>query len=153
MRGGVNRCRFISLLILAFKIKLFSNIYLFKINYSTQLIIINKSYIKMRYVSIITSLLNQMRYVPLITNLINETVINIYYIHYHLHIIIYLLHIINKMNQPSNHMDTKIFTWKPSDWGENHRSFTNFRIYFARIKYWQGQQPLYNLLKGEQRLL
>ena len=42
-------------------------------------------------------------------SLINETVINIYYIHYHLHIIIYLLHIINKMNQPSNHMDTKIF--------------------------------------------
>ena len=38
----------------------------------------------MRYVSIITSLLNQMRYVPLITNLINETVININYIHYHL---------------------------------------------------------------------
>jgi hypothetical protein len=73
------------------------------------LIILNKSYIKMRYVPIITSLLNQMRYVPLITNLINETVINIYYIHYHLHIIIYLLHIINKMNQTSNHMDTKIF--------------------------------------------
>ena len=46
----------------------------------------------------------------------------------------------------TNHMNTKIFTWKPSDWGENHRSFTNFRIYFARIKYWQGQQPLYNLL-------
>ena len=51
------------------------------------------------------------------------------------------------MNQPSNHMDTKIFTWKPSDWGENHGSFTNFRIYFARIKYWQGQQPLTIYLK------
>ena len=76
----------------------------------------------MRYVPIITSLLSQMRYVPLITNSINETIINIYYIHYHLH-------------KESNHMDTKIFTWKPSDWGENHVSFTNFRIYFARIKY------------------
>ena len=54
-----------------------------------------------------------MRYVPLITNLINETFINIYYIHYYLHIIIYLLHIINKMNQPSNHMDTKILGGNP----------------------------------------
>ena len=35
-----------------------------------------------------------------------------------------------------------IFTWKPSDWEKNHRSFTNFRIYFARIKYWLGKQPL-----------
>ena len=88
-----------------------------------------------------------MRYVPLITNLTNETVINIYYIHYHLHIIIYLLHIIKKMNQTSNHMDTKIFTWKPSHLGENHRSFTNFKIYFARIKHWLGQQPLTIYLK------
>ena len=46
------------------------------------------------------------------------------------------------MNQPSNHMDTKIFMWKPSDWGENHGSFTNFKIYFARIKLWLGQQSL-----------
>ena len=51
------------------------------------------------------------------------------------YIIIYLLYIINKMNQWSNHMDTKIFTWKPSDWGENHESFTNLEIYFARFKY------------------
>ena len=58
-------------------------------NCSPQLIILNKSYIKMRYVPIITSLLNQMRYVPLITNLINETVINSYYIHYHLSFIHY----------------------------------------------------------------
>ena len=41
-----------------------------------------------------------------------------------------------------NHMNTEVFTWKPSDWGENHESFTNFKIYFARIKHWQGQQPL-----------
>ena len=39
-------------------------------------------------------------------------------------------------------MDTKIFTWKPSDWGENHGSFTKFKIYFAMIKYWPGKQPL-----------
>ena len=138
----MNQCRLVSLLILTFKTKLFSNTYLFKIHYSTLLIIINKSYIKMRYVPIITSLLNQMRYVPLITNLINETIINIYYIHYHLHIIIYLLHIINKMNQTSNHMNTIIFTWKPSDWGENHGSFTIFKNLLFQIQPWLGQQHL-----------
>ena len=63
------------------------------------------------------------------------------------YIIIYLLHIINKMNQTSNHMDTKIFTWKPSDWEENHKSFTNFKFYFARIQLWLGQQPLTIYLK------
>ena len=25
-------------------------------------------------------------------------------------------------------MNTRIFTWKPSDWGENHGSFTIFKI-------------------------
>ena len=67
----------------------------------------------MRYVPIITSLLNQMRYIPLITNLINETVINIYYIHYHLHIIIYLLYIINKNEsniKPHGHQDFYVET-------------------------------------------
>ena len=51
------------------------------------------------------------------------------------------------MNQISNHMDTKIFTWKPCDWGENHRSFTNFKFYFARIQLWLGQQPFTIYLK------
>ena len=55
------------------------------------------------------------------------------------------MNIINR--NESNHMNTRIFTWKPSDWGENHGSFTNFRIYFARIKYWQGQQFLTIYLK------
>ena len=49
-------------------------------------------------------------------------------------------------------MGTKIFTWKPSDWGENHRSFTNFKFYFARFDLSWGNNP-YNLLEGEQRLL
>ena len=39
-------------------------------------------------------------------------------------------------------MNTKIFTWKPSDWGENHGSFTNFKIYFARFNPGWGNNPL-----------
>ena len=46
------------------------------------------------------------------------------------------------MNQTSNHMDTKIFMWKPSDWGENHKSFTNFKFYFARFNPRWGNNPL-----------
>ena len=53
----------------------------------------------------------------------NETVINIY-LSYTSYIYIYLLSIFTHYNKnESNHMDTKIFTWKPSDWGENHESF------------------------------
>ena len=48
------------------------------------------------------------------------------------YIIIYLLsmaYIIKAKYQrkASSHMDTKNITWKPSDWGENHGSFTNFK--------------------------
>ena len=50
------------------------------------------------------------------------------------------MNIINR--NESNHMNTGIFMWKPSDWGENHISFTIFKIYFARVKHWLGQQPL-----------
>ena len=53
------------------------------------------------------------------------------------YIIIYTLY-----TKESNHMDTKIFTWKPSDWGENHGSFTNFRIYFARFNPGWGNNSL-----------
>ena len=78
-----------------------------------------------------------------------ETVINIY-LSYTSYIYIYLLYIFTHyiiniykqtMENP-NHKNTKIFTWKPSDWGENHGSFTNFKIYFAMIQLWLGQQPL-----------
>ena len=54
------------------------------------------------------------------------------------------------MNQTSNHMNTIIFTWKPSDWGENHESFTIFKIYFVRIKLWLGKQPLTIYLRRTQ---
>ena len=63
-------------------------------------------------------------------NLINEIVINIY-LSYTPYIYIYLLYIfthyiINIYKQQTmkiiNHMNTS-FTWKPSDWGENHESF------------------------------
>ena len=75
-----------------------------------------------------------MRYVPLITIYSYVPVITVYKIY----IINYTLSFIfctlqTKMNQTSNHMDTNIFMWKPSDWGENDRSFTNFKIYFSRI--------------------
>ena len=46
------------------------------------------------------------------------------------------------MNQTSNHMNIRIFTWKPSDWGENHGSFTNFKFYFARFDLGWGNNPL-----------
>ena len=51
------------------------------------------------------------------------------------------------MNQTSNHMDTKIFTWKPSDWGENHGSSTIFKNLLCQIRPWLGQQPLTIYLK------
>ena len=41
------------------------------------------------------------------------------------------------MNQESKHMNTRIFTWKPSDWGENHGSFTKL----CQSERWLGQQP------------
>ena len=52
-----------------------------------------------------------------------------------------------------NHMNTEVFTWKPSDWGENHGSFT--KLYQSQR--WLGQQPLTIyftslLLEGEQKL-
>ena len=46
----------------------------------------------------------------------------------------------------TNHMNTKIFTWKPSDWEENHGSLYYLQISFARIKNWMGQSTPYNLL-------
>jgi hypothetical protein len=46
------------------------------------------------------------------------------------------------MNQESHHMNTRIFTWKPSDWGENHESFTIFKNLLCQIQPWLGQQPL-----------
>ena len=50
-------------------------------------------------------------------------------------------------------MNKEVFTWKPSDWGENHESFT--KLYQSQR--WLGQQPLTIyftslLLEGEQRL-
>ena len=59
------------------------------------------------------------------------------------YIIIYLLsmaYIIKAKYQrkASTHMDTNFFTWKPSDWGENHGSFT--KLYHSQR--WWGQQPL-----------
>ena len=39
-------------------------------------------------------------------------------------------------------MNTKVFTWKPSDWGENHGRFTNFKNLFCEIQPWLGQKPL-----------
>ena len=54
-------------------------------------------------------------------------------------------------------MDTKFFTWKPSDWGENHGSFTNFKnLLYQQLL--EGQQPLTITLpvycwKGQQPLL
>ena len=54
-----------------------------------------------------------MRYILLITSLTNEQLL--IFITY---IIIYTLY-----TKESNHMNTKIFTWKPSDWGENHGNF------------------------------
>ena len=36
----------------------------------------------------------------------------------------------------------RFFTWKPSNWGENHRSFTNFKFYFARFDPGWGNNPL-----------
>ena len=41
-----------------------------------------------------------------------------------------------------NHMNTKVFTWKPSDWGENHESFTNFKNLLCQNQLWLGHQPL-----------
>ena len=54
-------------------------------------------------------------------NLFNETVINIY-MHYHLHIISFSIY--KQTMKITNHMNTNIFTWKPSDWEENHGSLT-----------------------------
>ena len=51
----------------------------------------------------------------------------------------------------TNHMNTEVFTWKPSDWGENHGSFTIFKIYFARFNPSWGNNPLQFTL-GEHRL-
>ena len=80
-------------------------------------------------------------------NFINETVINIY-LSYTSYIYIYLLYIFTHYKQkwikPYGHQDFYVET----QWlGENHGSFTNFRIYFAGIKYWLGQQPLTIYLK------
>ena len=45
----------------------------------------------------------------------------------YLHILSFTHYIINIYKQETmkitNHMNTKIFTWKPSDWEENHGSF------------------------------
>ena len=41
-----------------------------------------------------------------------------------------------------NHMNTEVFTWKPSEWRENHGSFTNSKIYFARFNPGWGNNPL-----------
>ena len=48
------------------------------------------------------------------------------------YLIIYLLSIAyiikaKYQRKASSHMNIEIFTWKPSDWGENHGSFTNFK--------------------------
>ena len=50
-------------------------------------------------------------------------------------------------------MNTEVFTWKPSDWGENHESFTKV----CQSQRWLGQRPftIYFtslLLEGEQKL-
>ena len=60
------------------------------------------------------------------------------------------MNIINK--KESNHKNTRIFTWKPSDWGENHGSFTIFKNLLCQIQPWLGQQPLTIYFTGEHRL-
>jgi hypothetical protein len=64
-------------------------------------------------------------------------------IHHHLSFIhgIYYHHK-QKLNQSINHMNTEVFTWKPSDWGENHGSFTIFKNLLCQSERWLGQQPL-----------
>ena len=39
-------------------------------------------------------------------------------------------------------MNNRIFTWKPSNCGENHRSLTNFRFPLQGLKTGWGNQPL-----------
>ena len=41
-----------------------------------------------------------------------------------------------------NHKNTRFLRGNPVTGEKTTEAFTNFRIYFARIKYWQGQQPL-----------
>ena len=81
-----------------------------------------------------------MRYVPLITNLINETSINIYYIHYHLHTIIYLLHIINKMNQTI--WTPRFLRGNPVTGEKTTEASLTPKIYFAKFNPGWGNNPL-----------
>ena len=107
----------------------------------------------MGYVSIITSLLNQMRYVPLITNLINETVININYIHYHLHIIMYLLYIINKNEsniKPHGHQD--FLRGNPVTGEKTTEASLTSEFTLPGLNTGRGYNPL-QFTCGEQRLL
>ena len=63
-------------------------------------------------------------------NLINETIINIYYKHYY-------LHIIHKRIKPHENQDFLCGNLVTGE--KTTEAFTNFRISFARIKYWLGQ--------------
>ena len=55
-------------------------------------------------------------------------------------------------------MNTEVFTWKPNDWGRNHGSFTNSKIYFASFNLGWGNNPLQFyftslMLKGARTLI
>ena len=66
--------------------------------------------------------------------LINR-IIHIYYLHIIHYIYLYIINIYKQEDHENHHhMNTKIFTWKPSNWGENHKSLTNFRFPLPRLK-------------------
>ena len=62
-------------------------------------------------------------------------------------IIIYLLSMayiikVKHQHKASTHMNTEVFMWKPSDWGENHGSFTKL----CQSSTLAGATTPYNLL-------
>ena len=84
-----------------------------------------------------------MRYVPLITNLINEIVINIYYIHYH-------LHIIHKNNQTI--WTPRFLRGNPVIGEETTKASLTSEFTLPGLNTGRGNNPL-QFTCGEQRLL
>ena len=105
-------------------------------NYSPQRVNLSMIYIKAWHVSLIKiciSIYLSWHVSYMIKRSIHHQLPFIHSIYYHHK---------QKLNQSINHMNTEVFTWKPSDWGENHGSFTIFKNYFSSFNLSWGNNPL-----------